>query len=767
MKKWTNTTTLGIGLAMAVTLAASAQLNNQANWPTAVRAQTEANVIRNAMATFPYLPPEEQGSIGIFYSVQNPDWPPLPGNIHQLPAWAIDSQTFAIDDLDYDYSARPRASRTLNSLSIPGFDEGGEGGNPDSNSPPDISNHLKFMAQFFSVIDTNAAAVNDTNLYGAVLGFPEVAGTNSTLQMMPYKSDCLLFKASHFDYSSETRDFCLLICDKVETPVYKYMDLSTPTNNIQNGGWLVQGSIPAGQVSETTYLMVSNISRVYNGFFRVVPYGGPVIQVAGFSAYDTVSNSVTFQVGITDLSGVTNTQFTLDVGGVPAVYNVGASNLVTLDTKYNWSGWENVNFSATDRPVVGGEQGSTGDNAKLFFSGATTLPLDFENPVFLAYQSDEASLDVGQNDIDFYATVQVTVTATITDLDSGRLLKSFSGVADPGYIPLYWNYTESDGATPWTNEQYIVSFSANAASSVTTMTLTNKIDTGVKMGSGCLIAYQEENPGDITGSYWNTKAAEWAQNLKQLYTDIYGWASLTQYSPSDCGANRNHAQYYSLGNLSAHWADFLPATLTNVNYSDFDIIGAHCNGETVGYSLAFYPDKFSTTNLFDWLGDKHAGSSWRLRRTTIWACWSGELPGVYSGYLSFPEAVGIRPVTKQMTTYCHKNAGLFFGGRAPQIFVHDGNTITSAQASTMLDEAFMCGANPWPGGCDPTYSFRWAITSLAGAYPEMMFEPKADGSPSTTSSQPLGVGCPKLIFTTTHDSEITTLNFNAVKEVAQ
>jgi hypothetical protein len=195
-----------------------------------------------------------------------------------------------------------------------------------------------------------------------------------------------------------------------------------------------------------------------------------------------------------------------------------------------------------------------------------------------------------------------------------------------------------------------------------------------------------------------------------------------------------------------------------------DIVGAHCNGETIGYSHAYYNNKFSTYDLCNWLGDHHVGSNWRMRKTIIWACWSSEVPGGYSGYMTFPQAVGIRPVEQQMSTYCYKNAGFFFAAGTPQIFISNGNTITSAQASTMLDEAFMCGAYPWPGACDPTYSFRWSLASLYSSYPEMMFAPKPDGSPSTASSMPQGMGCPKLIFTTTHDSEITTLNFGAVKE---
>ena len=665
-------------------------------------------------------------------------------------------------------------------MNIPSFNDGG--GSPDTNTPPDISNYIKYMAQSFSVIDTNVAASSDINLYNALLAFGEDTNTAPTLKLATYKPGCLILKASHFDYSSETRDFCLVVCDKVETPLFKTLDIQNPSNNIQNGGWLLQGSVPPGQVTDPMFLMVSNTSRLYNGFFRAIPYGGSEISINGYNTYDVVSGTINLQVDVTDLSGITNVNFKLDASGVPVRSSITGPDTISIDTRYNLNSYENLDFHATTKPSIWNSDDSPVDNPQLSFSSLNTLTLDFENPVFLAYQSDEASTDIGQNDIDFYATVQVNYSATITDLNSGRLLKSFSGTSAPGYIPLYWNFTESDGVTSWTNEQYVVSFTASPTSGSfaakfassggatpadaggggSTINITNKIDTGVKKGAGCIITYQEEDPGDLTGSYWNSKSLDWAQTLKYLYVDIYGWASLTQYYPSDCGANRNHGIYFSLGSIYSHWSDFLPPVLTNANYSDLDIIGAHGDGETIGYSRAYYNNKFSTTDLFNWLGDKHAGSNWRLRRTTIWACWSGADPG--SGYITFPQAVGIRPVAQQMTTYCYKNAGLFFGGKAPQLFVNSGNTISPAQASEMLDETFMCGAYPWPGACDPTYSFKWAIQALEAEYPEMMYEPKDNGSASTTPSLPLGAGCPKLIFTTTHDSEITTLNFGAVKE---
>lgn len=724
---------------------------------------------------------------GNFYSLQHPEWPPLPSN-PGLSAWQMDgSDSYLLNDVNYSYGSKSGSTLLVTSQNSPldpnDFGTNDSSGGSDYSAPPDISNYAKYAAQSFSVIDTNDAAVNDTNLYSACATFTDT-NTDPLLQIVQYQPGCLLLKASHFDYSAETRNFAIVVCDKVETPIFKTLDLQNPSNNISNGGWLLQGSVAPGEVTDPMFLMISNISTAYNAFFRAIPYSGPQINVTGYNSYDVVSNTIALQVDVTDLSGVTNVNFSMDASGVPVRSSITGPNTVSIDTRYNLDSYENLDFYAMTKSSVWNSDDTPVDNPQLSFTSLNTLPLDFENPIFLAYQSDEASTDIGQNDIDFYATVQVNYSATITDLDSGRLLASYSGTADPGYIPLYWNFTEADGATPWTNEQYVVNFTASPTTSgfaanyaggatpnndggggSATITVTNKIDTGVRKGAGCIITYQEEDPGDTTGSYWNSKALNWAQTLEQLYVAIYSWVSLTEYTTGDCGDNRNHGIYFSLGSIYSHWTDFLPPILTNANYSDFDIIGAHCNGEYIGFTHAYYPDRFSSTDLFGWLGDKHKGSNWRMRRATVWGCWSDDMPGTYSGHLTFSKAVGIRPVAEQMNTYCTKNAGLFFGGRAPQIFVSSGNTITSAQASTMLDEAFTCGKYPWPGSCDPTYSFRWALAALEGEYPEMMFEPKqSDGSASTTPSNPLGEGCPKLIFTTTYDDEITRLNFSHVKE---
>ena len=228
------------------------------------------------------------------------------------------------------------------------------------------------MAQSFSLIDTNDAAVNDTNLFNACVAFGNDTNTYPVLQIAQYQPGCLVIKASHFDYSSDTRDFCIVVCDKLDTPLFKNMDIYAPSNNVENGGWLVQGSVPQWQVSDPMYMVVSNISTVYNAFFQAIPYAGPVITWSGANPYDTVSNSVALQATIADLSGVTNESWTVDVGGTSARYTVGASNTFTFDTKYNADGVNNVDMTVGNQARII-DTNNLPDNAKVFFSSDSSM----------------------------------------------------------------------------------------------------------------------------------------------------------------------------------------------------------------------------------------------------------------------------------------------------------------------------------------------------------------------------------------------------------
>jgi hypothetical protein len=635
---------------------------------------------------------------------------------------------------------------------------GGGGGNGGTNSyspPPDISNYLKYKAQSFSVIDTNAAAVDDTNLYNALLAFADDNSASPTLQVLPYGDHCLLFKASHFDYSGETtRDFCLAVCDKIETPLYKNMNLSNPSNNVQNGGWLIQGNVFHWKVSDTMFLMVSNTSRIYSGFFRVIPYGGPEISLSGQQPYDVVSNTITLTASIMDLSGITNEQVEVTVNGVRARYDFGANNTINLETKYNPNGPCNVYLRAVNQASVYDPTNVFGDNLKTFFSGLTALPLDFENDTYLAFASDFCPPSIGTNRLYFVIDKAQQIEATIYKPSNGQIVAHYAGyVPFPATIVIPWNFTEADHVTPYSNDTYAVTF---IAYDPTTLNITNTIDrTGVRTGAGCYLTYQTEDAfspsSGYTGNFLNQQADTWInQGLKQLYTDLYKPLSLTQYTTEQVGTNRNHAICQILDESHLVWEEFLRPALSNSIYSDLTIAQAHGSGSTIGGG-GYLPSKFTTQDLQLWLQAYQPHSNWRLRKAALWTCYSGALDAT-AHYSTFPAACGIRDTTLQSTTFMRKNCGLFFGGGLPQDQFGGGQHIATAKVAEALDQTWMCGENQYPGGCDPTYAFSWSVNVTRGVYnPELDF------------ADPRLFGLPQMIYSSAYDDELQMLNFSHVK----
>ena len=88
--------------------------------------------------------------------------------------------------------------------------------------------------------------------------------------------------------------------------------------------------VPRNRVTEEMFLLISNIVNVDQAFFRAIPYSGPQIQFTGPQPYDVVSNTITLQAEVNDLSGVTNVQFTVNVDGAPAKYSFGTNNSISL-----------------------------------------------------------------------------------------------------------------------------------------------------------------------------------------------------------------------------------------------------------------------------------------------------------------------------------------------------------------------------------------------------------------------------------------------------
>ncbi len=628
---------------------------------------------------------------------------------------------------------------------------GGGGTNSSGGSINTNRNYIKFMNQVFSLIDTNAVAQTDTNLYNALIAFPNTTDTNSTLQVASYGENSIVIKANHFNYLTETdRDFALLICDKVETPVWKNISLSDTTNS--QDGWLAQGTVPNWKVTDPMYFKVSNIARDCNGFYRAIAYAGPQIELTGAQPYAVVSNVITLQVSIMDLSGVTNVQFAMNIDGLPARYNLGASNTISLNTKYNPEGLVNVYAEAFNNNARVYNPTNPPDKSKLFFSGITSLPLEFENDTYLLFASDNCSPDVGTNNILFVIDKAQQIEASITDPSNGQIVASYAGyVPYAATIAIPWNFTQADGVTPYSNDTYVVTFTAFDP---TTLTFTNKIGrAGIRPGAGCFLTYQWEEP-DATGLYLNNKAAQVIeQDLVNLFNDQYQSLSLTQYTPGIVGTNRNRAQCHPYTAYSLQFKEIMRG-LTNVFYSELTVAQSHGSGATIGGG-DYLHDFFDPQDLQSWCRGYPDHQKWRLRKAALWACYSGAvlMKEVAADYPNWSDACGIIPTAQQENGLMYKNCGLFFGGLLAQgnFGLNNNENKVTCEVAEFLDQTWVCGKNQYPGGCDPTYSFDFAARATVGRYSEL------------TNALPILRGFKRCVYSSIYDDELRNLNVSHVK----
>jgi len=660
--------------------------------------------------------------------------PCLPLDLLNAPVYALPNGSFLLDATVVQPSGR-----TASAMGMALQSDSEEGGDDDSPPPPpDIANYQKFIGQAFSVIDTNAAAANDTNLYSACISFPGDTNTVGTLQIARYGADAVIIKANHFDYSAETdRDFALLVCDKVQTPTWKSIDLSGSSDG--QDGWLVQGSVPHYEVTEPMFLLVSNINLTYNEFFQAIPYGGPQVQITGAQPYGTVSGTITLQAIIADLSGTstTNQQIAVTVNGLAARCAVGPTNTISLDTRYAQSGSEEVEVAVRSLPVPFNPQNPPLD-AKLEYETTGTLPLDFENPAFLVNASDLCSPDVGTNYILFGVSQPDQIQAVISEPSSGRVLASYAG-----YVPwattvgLAWNFTEADGSTPYTNDTYRVHFVANDP---TTLDITNRIDKeGVRSGAGVIITYAEE----AHNSFLNQEFYTWInQTLTFLYNDIYDQWGLTQYYNWQIGLGRNvTAGYVNTPTLNNGWRGFMEQTLGSLIYSDATIGPTHGSPWAIAANGG---DLASTIDLARWASAP--SPNWRMRKVAVWSCYSATsyLSTNITGYPTFPDAFGIRPQLVQHGGFMRKNAGLFFKADLDQQW-------NVAEMEEGFDQLWVTGPNGYPGGCDPTWAIGWALAQAMSQYVFMQ------------DAKPLLVGYRWLIYTSVYDDDLMRNDYSQVK----
>jgi len=174
------------------------------------------------------------------------------------------------------------------------------------------------------------------------------------------------------------------------------------------------------------------------------------------------------------------------------------------------------------------------------------------------------------------------------------------------------------------------------------------------------------------------------------------------------------------------------------------------------------PDTFTPQDLqlwaiqggTDWTNSQgKVVKGWRLRKTILAACYTGVIAAwvtATNNYSTWADGAGIIMQATQMSSYGYKNCGLMFGGLLPQ--GDPTGTTTTADFSEAVDQTWVCGKYQFPGGCSPTYTFRFAAQASIGRFPWIV------------SGTPLLFGYPFCVYTVYQDQKLMMLDRSNVND---
>ena len=163
---------------------------------------------------------------GTFISAQHAlDWPPLPGNIRNLPCWPLDTNLFLLSDLAINYSAKPKATRQMTAMAgnmmAMDLPAPGDGGGGDTNSYAPSGSGL--TVDFGTNLWIANFALTSSNAVGAL--------------------------------SNSSPDI--------------YYEIQTRQSLTSTDGWVSAGFVYGSELTNWTSLVMTNVSLTNNAFFRI------------------------------------------------------------------------------------------------------------------------------------------------------------------------------------------------------------------------------------------------------------------------------------------------------------------------------------------------------------------------------------------------------------------------------------------------------------------------------------------------------------------
>ena len=156
---------------------------------------------------------------------------------------------------------------------------------------------------------------------------------------------------------------------------------------------------------------------------------------------------------------------------------------------------------------------------------------------------------------------------------------------------------------------------------------------------------------------------------------------------------------------------------------------------SVWHYLNYVNTIISAAEMQAWVATGGSGTNadrrFRMRKATMWSCYSARIS--QAAYSTWHTAFGI--FDGQMAHFTGKNAGLFFND---EIHAYPYGSYpfqtTLAEVAAEFDKIWVMGVYPWPGACDPNYSFQFALNVTSGMFPEL------------NKAKPVIIGCPLLPY---------------------
>ena len=155
-------------------------------------------------------------TVGNFYSAQHApgsasEWPPMPGNINSLPVWPLDTNTYLLDDLDYNYAENlVRTSTTASAKTVEAdfVVPSPPGGGSDTNTynPPILTDLMPNYGTNLFIVSLGMVSGNLTGTASNTLfGIEYAVQTNSDLTSTNWTDD------GQFILGSETTNWTQFI----------------------------------------------------------------------------------------------------------------------------------------------------------------------------------------------------------------------------------------------------------------------------------------------------------------------------------------------------------------------------------------------------------------------------------------------------------------------------------------------------------------------------------------------------------------------------